>query len=46
MIEVFNMYTQSLPNMHDGVMHNHDIVKWEKNISQFGRACCNMFSTN
>ena len=25
------MYTHKLPNMYDGVMHNHDLVWWEKN---------------
>ena len=30
LIEVFDLYTQSLPNLSSGVMHNHDIVLWEK----------------
>ena len=28
LIEVFDMYTRSLPNLSSGVMHSHDIVQW------------------
>ena len=39
--EVFNLYTQSLSNLSSGVMHNHDLVQWEKNQTQFGHASWN-----
>ena len=30
LIEVFDLCTQSLPNLSGGVMHNYDLVWWEK----------------
>ena len=38
LIEVFDLHTQSLPNIFSGVMHNLDLVWWEKNLIQFGHA--------
>ena len=35
LVEVFDLYTQSLPNLYVGVMHNCDIVRWEKKNSPY-----------
>ena len=42
LVEVFNLNTQSLPNLSGGVMHKHDIVQWEENLTQFGHASLNV----